>query len=450
MILERHIVKVLLSTATMLISLETFDEAESSTKWIHNKDLRMRNQYIGYYNWTPEEFMNLWNEAIFVFDTNTLLNIYRYKENTCNAFLNTLELVQDNAWIPDHVAAEFHKNRRGCIYGQEKAYDGIVETLKGSVATLEEKIKKIGNHKLLNTADIKDQFQKVIDEISHKVLETKQDHPNYKENDSVLDRITKIFDNRVGSPMEMKTLEVIYKEGEGRYERKVPPGYGDKKKNLNKYGDLVIWKALMGKAEKEKRPIVFITSDDKEDWWQIEQGKRIGPRPELIQEFYRQTKQLYYQYNPAPFIDYAAKHFEQDVADEAVLTEIRAVRDEQSKKGVKLVKLAKRFQFASPVEVDPWQGSLLHSSALIPSISAQRHLRNEHMASLSELESELRFLNEKIHAMDSVPDEGWSPEIDDHYDTWQQDREAVIYKVSRLKYLLGEDFDEEDYVMGLE
>ena len=38
----------------------------------------MRNKFLGYYKPTKEELAAMWNECIFVFDTSTLLNIYRY------------------------------------------------------------------------------------------------------------------------------------------------------------------------------------------------------------------------------------------------------------------------------------------------------------------------------------------------------------------------------------
>ncbi|WP_204277464.1 PIN-like domain-containing protein, partial [Escherichia coli] len=67
-------------------------------------------------------------------------------------------------------------------------------------------------------------------------------------------------------------LAVLKKEGEDRYAKKIPPGYKDAKKDageFDKYGDLIIWKDMIGKAKADKRPILFISDDAKEDWWWI-------------------------------------------------------------------------------------------------------------------------------------------------------------------------------------
>lgn len=46
----------------------------------------MRNKFFGYYKPTKEELAAMWNECIFVFDTSTLLNIYRYTPETREDF----------------------------------------------------------------------------------------------------------------------------------------------------------------------------------------------------------------------------------------------------------------------------------------------------------------------------------------------------------------------------
>ncbi|NIP39154.1 MAG: hypothetical protein GWO07_10890 [Candidatus Dadabacteria bacterium] len=42
----------------------------------------MKKLFKGYYELTEEDFQILWDNATFIFDTNTLLNLYRYQEGT--------------------------------------------------------------------------------------------------------------------------------------------------------------------------------------------------------------------------------------------------------------------------------------------------------------------------------------------------------------------------------
>ena len=67
----------------------------------------------------------------------------------------------------------------------------------------------------------------------------------------------------------------------------VCPGSKDyKKNNGNKYNDLYIWELLKKKSKTEKKDIIFVTSDCKDDWFENE-----GPRPEYINEFEAETGQ---------------------------------------------------------------------------------------------------------------------------------------------------------------
>lgn len=88
----------------------------------------------------------------------------------------------------------------------------------------------------------------------------------------------------------------------------LPPGYMDSKKDKDKigdkysygglvyhrkFGDLTFWKQIIEEAKSRKiKHLIFITDDDKEDWWLIADymgEKQIGPRPELIEEIRREA-----------------------------------------------------------------------------------------------------------------------------------------------------------------
>lgn len=56
------------------------------------------------------------------------------------------------------------------------------------------------------------------------------------------------------------------------------------KEGIDKFGDLIIWKELLIFARENKQNIIFITLDNKEDWWDSDKS---SARKELIQEFRR-------------------------------------------------------------------------------------------------------------------------------------------------------------------
>ena len=85
----------------------------------------------------------------------------------------------------------------------------------------------------------------------------------------------------------------IVREGRFRYENSIPPGYkdgeNDKKKGFQVYGDLIVWKEILRYAKKEKKPVLFICDDMKEDLYR--DAKKFLPRYELIKEFTDITQQ---------------------------------------------------------------------------------------------------------------------------------------------------------------
>ena len=89
-----------------------------------------------------------------------------------------------------------------------------------------------------------------------------------------------------------KKLFEIIKEGEVRYRNMLPPGYMDdnevykKKKGFQKYGDLIIWKEILRYSSVQKKPIILICNDKKEDWFNADKKSELeSPRHELLKEF---------------------------------------------------------------------------------------------------------------------------------------------------------------------
>ena len=106
----------------------------------------------------------------------------------------------------------------------------------------------------------------------------------------------------------------------------IPPGYEDKEKKVDSrlYGDLVIWKEILKKAEeKPKRPIIFITNDS--DWLLEIDGRSMGPRPELVKEIYDSTGTRFYIYPTDRFAYWAKEYSGLKNMDEAI-SEARTLR----------------------------------------------------------------------------------------------------------------------------
>lgn len=133
-------------------------------------------------------------------------------------------------------------------------------------------------------------------------------------------------------------MDKIYEEGADRYKRRIPPGFEDEKDKkdktkeydgivyLDEFGDLVVWKQIIDKAKNDQKPIIFVTDDVKEDWWQIEKGRTIGPRVELLNEFRREVDVPFYMYKSEQFISQIQLHLSEEV-NEVAIKEIEDLRE---------------------------------------------------------------------------------------------------------------------------
>lgn len=86
---------------------------------------------------------------------------------------------------------------------------------------------------------------------------------------------------------EVEWYESVLSEGPRQYRQRVPPGYADlkDKEGFNVFGDLVSWKQILEYAQSRSVNLIFLTDDQKEDWWLQVRGNTLGPRPELVEEF---------------------------------------------------------------------------------------------------------------------------------------------------------------------
>ncbi len=152
--------------------------------------------------------------------------------------------------------------------------------------------------------------------------------------DAIFGVITSLFDGNVGHPYPSERYGTIYKEGKDRYAREVPPGYEDKSNNpsdTDQFGDLVLWFQLLDFAKSEKRPIILVTDDAKEDWWLKVAGERIGPRPELVAEFLQAGgSSSFYMYSTEQFLTFANEYLLAAV-DPAVIKEAEAIEQQNAR-----------------------------------------------------------------------------------------------------------------------
>lgn len=292
----------------------------------------MKKTFREYHQYSENEFKKLWNECIFVFDTNTLLNMYRYRRDTVDKYFEVLsELkIKNKLWIPHQVGFEFYENRITVISNYEKSYDAILDILKSTKDSIDKDYK---NHPFLDWEELKGNIDKGLETVIKDISKKKQSHPKLLDKDDILEKINNLFNSCVGECFDDKKLIEIKKDGEIRYSKKIPPGFKDAKKDDDKkYGDLILWKQIIEKAKVTKKPIIFISGDVKEDWWLEKDGKRIMPLPQLKKEIYDEAEVDFHIYTADRFLEYYQQEYPKQSIDKIFIDEVRKIRELEEKK----------------------------------------------------------------------------------------------------------------------
>lgn len=285
----------------------------------------MKNEFKQYYEYSDLEFRQLWDNCLFIFDSNVLLNLYRYSDVTFKSLDLVFSKIHNRLWLPFQVAKEFYNDRLDVIVKQSQLYRNSVKEIEEIEAKylIESRSPFLSEKLQMDFIDVTKRMKEELNtkmETFHKMLEE----------DYVLSKIEKYFSQRVGPDYLDTDLKRVLEIGKERYENKIPPGFCDEKKeNGNKFGDLIIWFQILNKAKETQLPIIFVTDDRKEDWWLIKSGKTIGPRPELKKEFLDISSNLFHIYNPFNFLNHANTYLETKV-EVKTLEEVKKLSDLKS------------------------------------------------------------------------------------------------------------------------
>ena len=260
--------------------------------------------------------------TIFILDTNILLDMGRSPLYASVHFLNLLKTIQDRLWIPRQVYTEFEKNKMKVFGDISKRYDKLKRELQNKNQNFSQELEKtLSDAVARNYIGIEQLNQSIFgktDEIGEVIEEFFSRESQKIEIKRFEDFRNELFDFvanlRVGREISVPERLGILSEGELRYKYQIPPGFKDEGKdkgNRNpqeKFGDLFLWKEIIELPGKKIFPsltdIVFVTNDQKEDWfiddkihpYLLQEFKDISPNIDIHfmqgAEFYRSCSEL--------------------------------------------------------------------------------------------------------------------------------------------------------------
>lgn len=221
--------------------------------------MQMQELFKGYYSLTEEDLNELWKNAVFVFDTNVLLNLYRYQSSTRDSLIKVIEGFSERVWIPYYVGLEFQNNRLNVISKQYNRYSELEDIISKSVTDMQTKVNNLQLKKRHSNID-PDKLIEIIESfkinMSTEIDGFKEMSMDINSPDTIREKIDELFYGKIGkAPKNQEEVDKITKEGAIRYKYRIPPGFRDNKKDLNedesshnkhenvyyerKYGDLI-------------------------------------------------------------------------------------------------------------------------------------------------------------------------------------------------------------------
>lgn len=246
--------------------------------------------------------------ATIVFDTSSIGQLYYLTEESKKTMVDILCCLKDRLWMPAQVFWEYSKNREKLLRNPaDEQYSTPKFSQNQLVDDLQVFVKKHRDNPYFHPhfddtqlADIETETNKIKESYKQiKAIVKEQNKKRREEIESMIhdysrDVLWQVFSSVTkGVPFTYPEVMEIVREGRFRYENSIPPGYkdgeNDKKKGFQVYGDLIVWKEILRYAKKEKKPVLFICDDMKEDLYR--DAKKFLPRYELIKEFTDITQQ---------------------------------------------------------------------------------------------------------------------------------------------------------------
>lgn len=254
--------------------------------------------FPGYYPPSLDERQDAYRRGLVSLDANALLDLYRFSERARNEFFTVLETLQPRLFVTHQAALEFYRNRLAVVESRLSAAEEKCKEIEKPLGTAAEKIQEFANRYRIDEAEQK-RLIGLVQSLSATLTDAIRTAGAYDltrehvrtATDSVLKRFQSLVADRVGDPLPQSEYEQAIKEAARRRERRIPPGYADKKGSPElQAGDYLVWRQLIAEARAHERPVLLVTNEQKEDWILVgSSNQTLGPRPELVLEMRKEA-----------------------------------------------------------------------------------------------------------------------------------------------------------------
>lgn len=339
----------------------------------------MKEQFSGFYGPSEKDIDETYKDpkTMFIFDTNILLSLYRCEESTRIQFLDVWKNLKDQVWIPFHVCLEYQRNRLIVIHSAREALKDVNKSLNSKLEKMFSELKPDTLSRYSNLRNelnvLKSELISKVSDFSNEKLEARRSSIDYiNEHDKLRDTIDELTVGRIGKEPTNKAIEEQNKCGALRYKYKTGPGFADAKNKQDdrysfnginydaQYSDLYIWMQILEEVKsKGIKKVVYVTNDEKEDFFFKINNKNRGPVESLVTEMKRETNaDIFLLHQIDAFLHHAVSSLNAKI-DDTSITELAASAGH-------LLKDSKRISFSSVIPGIGGVLSTLSENALLP------------------------------------------------------------------------------------
>jgi hypothetical protein len=269
--------------------------------------------FPGYRRPSEDESADALRSALVVVDANVLLNLYRYNDSTRDDLLGLLRGVGDRLWVPHQVMREFWRNRLTVLAGRAAAADQVLAALAKQQRAADDALHQWAKTTALADS-VRDDLVRKVDALHRELVAAigshtppSPDSPGVPGREPVLDELEALLRGKVGAKPDDGRWKALVQEGKRRAAAKEPPGYLDAGKDDSSLpegsaGDYLVWAQAVQEAARRETDLLFVTGDEKEDWWWRYRSEFLGPRVELVEEFAAASGRQLYMMRPVDLL----------------------------------------------------------------------------------------------------------------------------------------------------
>ncbi|MEB0280703.1 PIN-like domain-containing protein [Mucilaginibacter sp. 10B2] len=249
-------------------------------------------------------------DCYIIIDTNILASFYRLHEKARNelfAWLDPfvkLNRLKTPVWALNEYTKKFIRGQVGDYLSSKKKLDTISNDFEEAkkFLSLHIDVSNLPAGIYKDSAEYIDDLKAIAAKV--KKLQTLVKTSGTPYINAINQQLKTQFDGTALESDIFALSEKVSISGPSRFLNQLPPGYEDKTKGFNPYGDLIIWEEIIGFArDKGAKKVILLTNDMKRDWMYIPQKIVIKGVERPNQEFKIVDPRLVFQFNLASGTD---------------------------------------------------------------------------------------------------------------------------------------------------